>query len=138
MFYFPVTGPGPSCLNAGDYDGVEFSIRGASPSGRFGVTLGMLDTIAVGDAGLCDNPTPSDCKDATVEWTLPADAGTWRRVQVPWDSFTPGIGSATSCVPVTGQNLVRLVIQPFMSYPPPDYVLEPGAYAMTIDNVRFF
>jgi len=25
-----------------------------------------------------------------------------------------------------------------MRYPPPDYILEPGAYAITVDNVRFY
>jgi hypothetical protein len=41
-------------------------------------------------------------------------------------------------VPVTGQNIVRIVIQPFMSYPPPNYLLQPGPYVMAVDNVRFY
>jgi len=137
-FYFPYEGTTPACLDASGYQGLEFSIQGASPSGRFGVNLGMLDTIPSVDRGLCDNATTSDCKDANVEFTLPADSTTWLRIQVPFGALTPGIGSATSCVPVTGQNIVRLVIQPFMSYPPPDYMFEPGAYAIAVDNVRFY
>ena len=97
----------------------------------------MLDTIPSADHGLCDNPSASDCLPASVELTLPADAATWTQVRVPWSAFTPGVGSGTACVPVTGQNIVRLVIQPFMTYPPPDYMFEPGAYAITVDNVRF-
>jgi hypothetical protein len=138
MFYSPSQGTTTTCLDAHRYAGVEFSIKGASPSGRFGVTLGMLDTIPTSDHGLCNNSTASDCKDATLEVALPADAATWKQVQVPWSSFTPGIGSALSCVPVTGQNIVRLVIQPFMKYPPPNYTFEPGSYQIAVDNVRFY
>ena len=138
MFYFISGGTSAACLNAQDHRGVEFSIRGGSPSGRFGVSLGMLDTTPVADNGLCDNPTASDCKTATVEWKLPADPATWMQVQVPWSALTPGVGRALACVPVTGQNITRLVIQPFMSYPPPNYMLAPGPYAIAVDNVRFY
>jgi hypothetical protein len=138
MFYFPFSGTTVACLDARAYGGVEFSIRGTSPSGRFGVTLGMLDTMPAGEHGLCDNSTSSDCKDANLEFVLPADAAEWMKVRVPWSALTPGIGSATSCVPVTGQNIVRIVIQPFMSYPPPDYMFQPGAYAITVDNIEFY
>jgi hypothetical protein len=135
MFYFPSQ---VTCLNAFGYSGIQFSIKGTSPSGRFGVNLGMLDSIATSDKGLCTNTTASDCKDATVELALPADAETWQQIQISWNSFTPGVGSALSCVPVTGQNIVRLVIQPFMKYPPPNYDFEPGPYRITIDNVQFY
>jgi hypothetical protein len=138
MVYFPFGGTTAACLNAAGYEGVEFSIKGSSPSGRFGVSIGMLDTTPVAEHGFCTNQNTSDCKSASLESTLPADAETWKTVQVPWSALTPGIGSATSCVPVTGQNILRLVIQPFMNYPPPDYMFEPGAYAIAVDNVRFY
>jgi hypothetical protein len=138
MFHFPGGGATPACLDARDYGGLEFSIKGESPSGRFGVSLGMLDTTPTGDNGLCNNPTTSDCKNATIELSLPADAAAWTQVQVPWSALTPGVGSSLSCVPVTGQNIVRLVIQPFMNYPPPDYMFEPGAYSIAVDNLRFY
>ena len=51
---------------------------------------------------------------------------------------TPGVGSGVSCVPTTGQNIVRIVIQPFMNYPPPDYMFAPGAYSLAVDNLRFY
>ena len=135
LFYFPSNG---ACLNAQSYGGVEFSIKGASPSGRIGVSLGMLDTIAVKDNGLCDNATAADCRNASVESTLAADATTWARVQVPWSAFTPGVGSGRACVPVTGQNIVQLALQPLMNYPPPNYTLAPGPYTIAVDNVRFY
>jgi hypothetical protein len=137
MFSFSLGGAA-GCLDARDYEGLEFAIKGASPSGRFGVSLGMLDTTPVSDLGLCDSPTASDCKNATIELSLPEDAAAWTHVQLPWSALTPGVGSSMSCVPVTGQNIVRLVIQPFMSYPPPDYMFEPGAYTIAVDNVRFY
>jgi hypothetical protein len=138
MFYFISGGATPGCLNAPAYTGVEFSIRGSSPSGRFGVSVGMLDTTPVADNGLCSNANVDDCKSASIEMRLPADAAAWTQVSVPWSALTPGVGSALSCVPVTGQNIVRLVIQPFMRYPPPNYMLEPGPYSIAVDNVRFF
>lgn len=138
MLYFPGATALSGCIDASAYSGVEFSIKGSSPSGRFGVSLNMLDTIPESDGGLCTNPTASDCKNATVEMELPADAETWTRVQVPWSALTPGVGSELSCVPVTGQNLVRLVIQPHMNYPPPDYSYEPGPYSIAVDNLTFY
>jgi hypothetical protein len=134
MLYFAT----PTCLDARGYAGVEFSVKGTSPSGRFGVTLGMLDTTPAADNGLCSNDPSSDCKDATRGLTLPADTGVWTQVRVPFDSLTPGVGSGLACVPVTGQNVIRVVIQPFMSYPPPDFMLVPGPYALAVDNVRFY
>jgi hypothetical protein len=138
LFYFPSSGATKSCLNGQTYGGVEFSIEGASPSGRFEVSLGMLDTIPVGDGGLCSNATASDCKNAIIDLPMPADATTWTKVQLPWSAFTPGVGSAQSCVPVTGQNIAQLSIQPLMSYPPPNYTFQPGPYTVAIDNVRFY
>jgi hypothetical protein len=138
MVYFPFGGTTATCLNARGYEGIEFSIKGSSPSGRFGVSVGMLDTTPPADHGLCTNPNASDCKSALLELTLPSDAATWKAVRVPWSALTPGIGSDTSCVPVTGQNILRLVIQPFMNYPPPDYVFEPGPYVLAVDNLRFY
>jgi hypothetical protein len=135
MFFIPSAG---ACLDAHSFGGVQFSIKGTSPSGRFGVNLGMLDTIPTSDNGLCTNATSSDCKDANVEFTLPSDPATWTQIQIPWSTFTPGVGSGLSCVPVTGQNIVRLVIQPFMNYPPPNYTFQPGAYSITVDNVNFY
>jgi len=137
LFYFP-SGTTPTCLNAPAYTGVEFSIKGSAPSGKIAVNLGMLDTIAVADHGLCDNATAADCKNANIEWPLPSDPAAWAHVQVPWSAFTPGIGSGRACVPVTGQNIVQLAIQPLMSYPPPDYTLAPGPYTIAVDNVRFY
>jgi hypothetical protein len=138
LFYFPSSGATPACLDAQSSGGVEFSIKGSSPSGRIGVSLGMLDTIATQDNGLCDNAVPTDCKNASIERSLAADAATWVRVQVPWGAFTPGVGSGRACVPVTGQNVVQLAIQPFMNYPPPTYTFAPGPYSIAVDNLRFY
>jgi hypothetical protein len=137
-FYFPFGGTTATCLDAREHVGLAFSIKGSSPSGRFGVNISMLDTVPPSDHGLCSNPASSDCKDANIELTLPPDAATWKDVQLPWSAFTPGVGSATSCIPVTGQNILRIVIQPFMNYPPPNYTFEPGAYAIAVDNLRFY
>jgi len=137
MLYFPAA-PTAACLDAHGYGGLAFSIQGASPTGRIAVTVGMLDTIPTTEHGLCDSVPSSDCKDATIEVSLPADATMWTRVQLPWSSFTPGVGSGKSCVPVTGQNVVRLVIQPLMRYPPPDYMFAPGPYTIAVDDVRFY
>jgi hypothetical protein len=138
MFYFISSGASAACLNAHGYRGVEFSIRGATPTGKFGVTIGMLDTTPTADKGLCASANADDCKSATLELALPADAATWAHVQVPWSALTPGVGSALACVPVTGQNIVRLVIQPFMKYPPPNFMLEPGPYSLAVDDLRFY
>jgi hypothetical protein len=138
LIYFPANGTTKPCLNAPSFQGLELSIRGSSPSGRFGVSLGMLDTTPIANGGLCDNPTATDCKNATIELHLPTDPAAWTKVQLPWSAFTPGVGSMQACVPVTGQNIAQLSIQPLMSYPPPTYSLAPGPYTIAIDNLRFY
>jgi endo-1,4-beta-xylanase len=134
--YFPSTGPG--CLDARTYTGVEFWIKGSSPSGRFGVSLNMLDTVPTSSGGLCSSASSSDCKSASLEFVLPSDAQTWTKVQVPWNAMTPGLGSQAACIPVTGQNITQLVIQPFMNYPPPNYTFAPGPYQIAVDDLAFY
>ena len=133
MFYFPFARHGAGVLGRARLPRAWSSrSKASSPSGRFGVSIGMLDTDPDRRQRALRQPDSSDCKHATVELTLPADAATWTQVQVPWSAFTPGVGSAAACVPVTGQNIMRLVIQPFMSYPPPDYMFEPGPYTIAV------
>lgn len=136
LFFFPSSGTG--CLDAHDYQGLEFSIQGASPSGKIAVSLGMLDTIPVASNGLCNDAAASNCENATIQLSLPSGAATWSDIKLPWSAFTPGIGSGGLCVPVTGQNIVQIVIQPLMSYPPPNYQFAPGPYAIAVDNVQFY
>lgn len=138
MFYFPGAAGALPCLNAAGYSGIAFSIKGSAPSGRFGVSVSMLDTTPKASNGLCDNATMSDCKDATMQLPLATSADSWTEIQLPWSSFTPGVGSGQSCVPVTGQNIMRLVVQPLMNYPPPNYTFQPGPYSIAVDNVRFY
>lgn len=138
MLFFPGSATTLSCADARSYQGIEFSLKGSSPSGRFGVSLSMLETTPTADNGLCNNAVKDDCADARLELPLPKDPEAWTRVQVPWGKLTPGIGSELACVPVTGQNLVRIVIQPYMSYPPPDYKYQAGPYSITVDNISFY
>lgn len=135
---FPGNGSSPGCLDASAYDGVQFWIKGSSPSGNFGVSLNTLDTVPASSGGLCNGSAANDCKSATLQFALPADAETWMNVQVPWSAMTPGLGSQAACVPVTGQNLTQLVIQPFMAYPPPDFKLAPGPYQIAVDDLAFY
>ena len=138
MFYFTGgTVPIP-CLDAGADSGLRFSIKGSSPSGRFAVALSMVDTTPTADKGLCDNASSADCKDANIQLSLPADADTWLDVELPWSALTPGVGSDGSCIPVTGQNVTRIVIQPLMNYPPPDFTFEAGSYSIAVDNLRLY
>lgn len=136
--YFPGNGAGPGCLDASSYDGVEFWLKGSSPSGNFGVSLNTLDTVPDSSGGLCKSSGANDCKSAALQFALPADAETWMKVQVPWSAMTPGLGSQAACVPVTGQNLAQLVIQPFMAYPPPDFKLAPGPYQIAVEDLAFY
>ena len=138
LFFFPSSGATATCLNGDSYQGVEFSIKGTAPSGRLNVSLAMLDTTPAGSNGLCNNANPNDCKNAAIALPMPADGATWATIRLPWGAFTPGIGSAQTCVPVTGQNIVQLVIQPLMKYPPPNYQFESGPYTLAVDDVRFF
>jgi hypothetical protein len=138
LFSFPSSAAPGTCLDARNYQGVTFSITGSAPSGSFAVSLAMLETMPVANGGLCDNADATKCLNATITLPMPADATTWKTVQLPWSAFTPGVGSGQNCVPLTGQNIVQLIIQPLMSYPPPNYTLQPGPYTVAVDNVAFF
>lgn len=135
--YFPGSA-GPGCLDASAYSGIEFWIKGSSPSGNAGVSLNLLDTVPTSSGGLCSGTGSGDCRAATLQFALPADPETWMKVQVPWSALTPGLGSGAACVPVTGQNLSQIVIQPFMRYPPPNYMFAPGAYQISVDDLSFY
>ena len=139
MFYFPYERH-DACMPERAAAIAAWSFRSGAPLRRAGSasTSACSTRSRSPTTGSATTRPPATARTPTSRCTLPADAATWLQVQVPWSAFTPGVGSATSCVPVTGQNIVRLVIQPFMSYPPPDYMFEPGAYAIAVDNVRFY
>ena len=137
MLYFP-SGGDIACLDGSEYAGIELSLKGSSPSGNAGVTLGMVDTNPTADGGLCDNASSDDCKEANVQVALPEDPEKWSRIQIPWSAFVPGMGSDGQCIPANGMNLMRLVVQPYMVYAPPTWEFSPGAYSLTIDSVRFY
>ena len=138
VFYFPSSGTTAACLSAQSYQGIAFSIKGSSPSGSLDVSLAMLDTTPVASSGLCNSTAATDCKNATITLAMPADATAWTDIQLPWGAFTPGVGAGQTCIPLTGQNIVQLLLQPLMNYPPPNYTFQPGPYSLVVDNVRFF
>ena len=135
LFYFPSNG---ACLNAQSYRGVEFSIKGSSPSGRIGVSLGMLDTIAGhGQRGLRqrDGERLQERQRRTETGVgrrdLGARADPVERVHArrrQWARVRAGHRA----------EHLQLAIQPFMNYPPPNYTLAPGPYTIAVDNVRFY
>jgi hypothetical protein len=138
LFYLPASAAPGTCLNAQAFHGVGFSIQGSAPSGSFAVSLATLETMTVANGGLCKSADSTKCLNATITLPMPADTTTWKSIQLPWSAFTPGVGSGQNCIPVTGQNIVQLIIQPLMSYPPPNYSLQPGPYTVAVDNVAFF
>lgn len=138
MLYVTGTATTLGCIDARAYGGIELTIKGSTPSGRVGINVSKLDTTPTADNGLCNNATSSDCKDATITHALPPDPEQWLNIEIPWSALTPGVGSDTLCVPDTGQNIVRLVVQPLMTYAPPDWTFAPGPYSLTVDDVRFY
>jgi hypothetical protein len=137
VLYFPGATPVASCLNPSTYHGIRFWIQGASGAGTMGLGLSTVDTVPVTDGGLGTCNPGSDaasCADAVYKFPIPA---TWTQISVPWSVFTPGM-TTSGCASPPGSGIIRIIFQPYESYPAPNYKIAPAPYSLDIDNIEFY
>jgi hypothetical protein len=149
IFYFPFPSVTmPSCVNPANYSGIQFWVQGQSgsisataPNGLMGVSLSTVETepmsanAATPSGGTCDATADAGaCKAPGLQFAIPA---TWTLKQLPWGAFVGGI-SNSGCAGAPGSGILRLVLQPFESYPPPNYQVSPMPYFLEVDNVSFY
>lgn len=128
-----------SCVDASEFDGVSFWVRGDAPTGTATLTLAMEDTAepdAVDPAG--GGTCLADCTSAQVEFPVTT---AWTEMKIPWGSFAPGTAGGAP-VPVTGDNITGFAWQVSLAYmadPADDtsYIPAPSAYGLEIDDIRF-
>jgi hypothetical protein len=135
MFYFPFQNAMPVCVSPANYTGIRFWARGMSGANTMGVSLGTVETVPVSDGGMCNNSADAAaCAYPTAKMNVPM---AWSQIQLPWSSFTGGIATS-GCASAPGSGILRIVIQPFESYPAPNYKVSPAPYGLDVDNVEFY
>jgi hypothetical protein len=143
-----------SCVNASSYNGISFWARGMLPTGTcsgdagsgscFALMLGTAATAAPSDGGVgtCSG-TSSTCvapKAANLQLS-----NTWTQFQIPWSSFTGGMGGGTAYTP-DGSGITGLTFVLSLAWSQSDasadgavtYVPTPASMDLQIDDVGFF
>jgi hypothetical protein len=131
-----------ACLNATQFAGISFWVRGSTPKGNSTLTLSMGDTTSStpsssGSYGTCSG-TSTTCKHPTFVFPV---TDTWTQIKVSWASFTAGDAAGTPVHP-DGRNITQLQLGIDLNWVPgPDggaYVPVPAPYEVVSDNWAFY
>ncbi len=131
------------CLNATNFSGISFWVRGSAPTGQAKFTILMQETTPatpskVGSkAGTCQG-TDTTCVHPTYMFTV---TDTWTQIQIPWASFTAGNAAGTPVKP-DGRNIWQIQFDIGLNWVTPDggsaAVPVPGAYKLDVDTLTFY
>jgi hypothetical protein len=134
-----------NCIDASLYSGVSFYARGSTPSGSISVAIGMEDTTPPSPTnqaggGTCTiSPPSTGCQQPLAKVALSAD---WTLIQIPWASFTGGMGLAGSPVAATGARIVSLGIAAQYNWQDLNgtgtWTPVPAPFDIQIDNLGFY
>jgi hypothetical protein len=128
------------CIDASEFDGISFSVRGQVPGGTATLATGTesttepaMDNPAAGGTCLSGCASPSAPFPVSAEWT---------RVLLPWSAFTPGTANDAS-VPATGAGVTGLQFSLALEWaevPGAAGTYGPAAagYELAIDDIGFF
>ena len=130
------------CFNASAYDGITFWTRGTAPNaGEATVSVLMAETTpsvpAAGSTnrGTCAG-TSDQCK--SPKFSFPV-TDSWTQVHAPWSGFTGGDANGTP-VTANGDNIYQFQWDIGLAFAPDtsgNYVAQPAAYELQIDDVAF-
>lgn len=104
------------CADASSYTGISFMLKGSTPAGTAGMAIELP-----GDVSL------------SSEFPVSAD---WTLVQLPFTGFTDDAGNTTD-----GSQIGAMSFSAHMKYVQDEtmeWVPEPGAFEVTIDNLSFY
>ena len=131
------------CLNATNFSGISFWVRGSAPTGQAKFTILMQETTPatpskVGSkAGTCQG-TDTTCVHPTYMFTV---TDTWTQIQIPWASFTGGSAAGTPVTP-DGRNIWQMQFDVGLTWVTPAggsaAVPVLGAYKLDVDNLTFY
>jgi hypothetical protein len=131
------------CINATNFTGLSFWVRGNCPTGKATLTVSMQETTPVtpakaGDAyGTCSGNSTT-CVHPTFAFTV---TDTWTQIQVPWASVTAGDAAGTPVHP-DGRNITQLQWGVGLNWVPGSdgvtYVPTPAPYELVIDTIAFY
>jgi hypothetical protein len=126
------------CLNATNFSGISFWVRGSAPTGKAKFTILMKETTpATGSkAGTCQG-TDTTCVHPTYTFTV---TDTWTQIQIPWASFTGGAAAGTPVTP-DGRNIWQIQFDVGLNWAAPDggpIGPVPGAYTLDVDTLTFY
>lgn len=129
------------CLDASKFAGIQFWVRGNSPTGKGTLTVSMGDTMsnvpnADGIAGTCDG-AQALCKHPTFSFDI---TDTWTLVQAPWSGFKAGDAAGTP-VTLAGNHITQLQAAVELKWVPDAtgaYVAELAPYELVTDGWAFY
>jgi hypothetical protein len=128
------------CIDASSFDGLAFSVRGQVPGGTATVTTLTEGTSAPSATDPAAGGTCLDgCAPATASFPVNAE---YRRVLLPWSSFTAGTANGQS-LPLTGGGITGLTFSVALDWAEVasgagTYGPVASGYELALDDVGFF
>lgn len=128
------------CIDASQFDGIAFDVRGNVPGAAASVSLGMEQTSAP-DA--MDAAAGGTCVEGCVSpvTTFPVSNG-WTRVLLPWSEFAAGSANqmtvAASGNDITGLTFALALEWGEVAGAAGTYGPQAAGYELQIDNIGFF
>jgi Stigma-specific protein, Stig1 len=128
------------CIDASQFDGLAFDVRGNVPRGLASVSLAMQQTSA---PALDDPNAGGTCTTGcqAPSQAFPVASG-WSRVLLPWKQFAAGSANQAA-VPATGRDITGLSFNLALDWQevpgaPGTYGPLAAGYELAIDNLGFF
>ncbi len=104
------------CMDASSYTGIQFMAKGSTPVGTAGMALEMPGGVSV-----------------SAKFDVPAD---WELVQLPFTMFSNDDGDTTNGSQIGAMSFSAHMV--YMQVSPDEWVPEPGAFELTIDDLSFY
>ena len=128
-----------NCIDATAFHGVEFWVRGTTPTGVGGLAVDMRETTlpdsGYPDKGTCVGADPAyDCYAPRA--SFPVSNG-WTKVRLAWSDFHPGFNGST-LVMANGDNITGLSFVAQLQQASEAAQAQPGAVELAIDELSFF
>lgn len=132
-----------TCLDATEFTGISFWVRGNAPTGKAKISLLMEETTfdtpdtPTGKYGTCSAADETACVHPSVEFDV---TDTWTEVEIPWTGFAAGRADGTD-VKVDGHNIWQIQFDIGVMWVPDDagvYQPTPAPYELVVDDMTFY
>jgi hypothetical protein len=128
-----------NCLDATAFHGVEFWVRGSTPTGAGRIAVDTRETTppdsGYPDKGTCVGADPAyDCYAPHADFPV---TGSWSKVRLAWADFGPGFNGST-LVMANGDNITGFSFAAQLEWKSEAAQARPGAVELAIDEISFF